>query len=90
MSICRATFWKLNMVDCLRRPASFGQLSDKISRLESLQVKRQNSYSILQGIHLQFEFFETGDSGDPPFCNLYLTSSEDICFVYILVTSLGN
>ena len=70
----------------LRNP----QLSGKISRLESLQVKRQNSYSILQGIHLQFEFFETGDSGDPPFCNLYLTSSEDICFVYILVTSLGN
>ena len=79
------------MVDCLRRPASFDQLSGKISRLESLQVKRQNSYSILQGIHLQFEFFEIGD---PTFCNLYLTtdkfSSEDICFVYILVTSLGN
>ena len=70
MSICRATFWKLNMVDCLRRPASFDQLSDKISRLESLQVDCQNSSFILQDNHLLLEFFETGG---PAFCNIFLT-----------------
>ena len=87
MSICRATFWKLNMVDCLRRPASFDQLSDKISRLESLQVERQNSSFILPDIHLQLEFFETGD---PPFCNQVQVQKIFNFFVYILVTSLRN
>ena len=72
------------MVDCLRRPASFDQLSDKISRLESLQVERQNSSFILPDIHLQLEFFETGD---PPFCN-QVQKIFNFFFVYILVTSL--
>ena len=87
MSRCRATFCKLNMVDCLRRPASFDQLSDKISRLESLQVERQNSSFILQDIYLQLEFFETGD---PPFCNQVQVQKIFNFFVYILVTSLRN
>ena len=92
MSICRATFWKLNMVDCLRRPASFDQLSDKISRLESLQVERQNSSFILQDCsrYSSTAWVLWNWTGDPPFCNQVQVQKIFNFFVYILVTSLRN